>query len=121
MLAASVREWHGGVGDVEGAFNAISVGINKFAEESRFPRLAPTVIPDTSGLSDKVGEGWSISDGTSWHFGLEFTPAGPEAYGLISYSQSSDAGRLILPIKVSATLKKIIADCFSKSRTLWLI
>ena len=36
------------------------------------------------------GEGWAIGRGTSWHFGLEFTDDGPEAYGLVSYSQSSD-------------------------------
>ncbi len=32
-----------------------------------------------------------MARGTSWHFGLEFTDKGPEAYGLVSYSQSTDA------------------------------
>ena len=32
-----------------------------------------------------------MARGTSWHFGLEFTDNGPEAYGLVSYSQSTDA------------------------------
>ena len=33
-----------------------------------------------------------IGYGTSWHFGLSFGDNGPEGYGLISYSQSDDAG-----------------------------
>ena len=37
------------------------------------------------------GEGWLIARGTSWHFGLEFTDNGPEAYGLVSYGQLSDS------------------------------
>ena len=32
-----------------------------------------------------------MARGTSWHFGLEFTDNGPQAYGLVSYSQSTDA------------------------------
>ena len=32
-----------------------------------------------------------MARGTSWHFGLEFTEQGPVAYGLTSYSQSSDS------------------------------
>lgn len=32
-----------------------------------------------------------MARGTSWHFGLEYTDNGPEAYGLVSYSQSSDS------------------------------
>lgn len=32
-----------------------------------------------------------MAQGTSWLFGLEFTNKGPEAYGLLSYSQSTDA------------------------------
>jgi acyl-homoserine-lactone acylase len=32
-----------------------------------------------------------MAGGTSCHFGLEFTDNGPEAYGLVSYSQSTDA------------------------------
>jgi acyl-homoserine-lactone acylase len=32
-----------------------------------------------------------MARGTSWHFGLEFTDQGPVAFGLTSYSQSSDS------------------------------
>ena len=62
-----------------------------FWEDTRFPRVSPAVIENTAGLSATAGEGWRMARGTSWHFGLEFTDNGPEAYGLISYSQSSDS------------------------------
>ena len=82
--------WHGGSGSLDGAFNAVGVVTSPVIEDSRFPRLAPTVLPATDGLSAVPGEGWRIARGTSWHFGLAFTDDGPEAYGLVSYSQSSD-------------------------------
>ncbi|SFN26798.1 penicillin acylase family protein [Marinobacter pelagius] len=82
--------WHGGDGSVDGAFNAIGVVTSATAEDTVFPRIAPTVIPNTAGLSQAPGEGWHMARGTSWHFGLEFTESGPEAYGLVSYSQSTD-------------------------------
>lgn len=82
--------WHGGDGGIDGAFNAIGVATSETAEDTRFPRLAPTVIPNTAGLSEQPGEGWSIGRGTSWHFGVEFTHWGPQAYGLVSYAQSTD-------------------------------
>lgn len=82
--------WHGGDGSVDGAFNAVGVVTSSTAEDTVFPRIAPTVIPNTAGLSQTTGEGWQIARGTSWHFGLEFTDAGPQAYGLVSYSQSTD-------------------------------
>ncbi len=85
--------WHGGDGGIDGAFNAIGVVSDNFAEDTRFPRLAPSTIPNTAGLSDGSDgiDGWLMARGTSWHFGLEFTDSGPEAYGLVSYSQSTDA------------------------------
>ncbi|MBL1272904.1 MAG: penicillin acylase family protein [Oceanospirillales bacterium] len=85
--------WHGGDGNIDGAFNAIGVIKDNVAEDTRFPRIAPTTLPNTAGLSDGSDgiDGWLMARGTSWHFGLEFTENGPEAYGLVSYSQSSDA------------------------------
>ena len=82
--------WHGGDGNLDGAFNAVGVVPSPLAEDTRFPRLAPETRPNTGGLSTAPGEGWAIGRGTSWHFGLEFTDAGPEAWGLVSYSQSTD-------------------------------
>lgn len=83
--------WHGGDGSIDGAFNAIGVVASPVAEDTVFPRIAPSVITNTAGLSDQSGEGWQMARGTSWHFGLEFTEQGPVAYGLTSYSQSSDS------------------------------
>lgn len=85
--------WHGGDGTVDGAFNAIGVVTSGVKEDTVFPRIAPSVIDNTAGLSDGTNgiDGWLIARGTSWHFGLEFTDNGPEAYGLVSYSQSSDS------------------------------
>ncbi|KPP97883.1 penicillin acylase family protein [Marinobacter sp. HL-58] len=88
--------WHGGDGNVEGAFNAIGVVDNNFAEDTRIPRVnTPEYDSDSgagfaAGLSANDGEGWLIARGTSWHFGLEYTDEGPQAYGLTSYSQSAD-------------------------------
>jgi len=85
--------WHGGDGNIDGAFNAVGVVTDPFLEDTRFPRIAPSTIPDTAGLSDGTDgiSGWLMARGTSWHFGLEFTDNGPQAYGLVSYSQSTDA------------------------------
>lgn len=82
--------WPGGDGGIDGTFNAVGVVTSNVAEDTVFPRIAPTTIPNTAGLSDQSGEGWSMARGTSWHFGLEFTDEGPKAYGLVSYSESSD-------------------------------
>ena len=85
--------WHGGDGSIDGAFNAIGVVTDPFLEDTRFPRIALSTIDNTAGLSDGSDgiDGWLMARGTSWHFGLEFTDNGPEAYGLVSYSQSTDA------------------------------
>lgn len=85
--------WHGGDGNVDGAFNAIGVVTSDVKEDTVFPRIAPSIIDNTAGLSDGTNgiDGWLMARGTSWHFGLEFTDNGPEAYGLVSYSQSSDS------------------------------
>jgi acyl-homoserine-lactone acylase len=82
--------WHGGDGGIDGAFNAIGVVSSNVDEDTRFPRIAPTTIGDTAGLSQTPGEGWLMARSTSFHFGLEFTDNGPVAFGLTSYSQSTD-------------------------------
>lgn len=83
--------WHGGDGSIDGAFNAIGVVTSSVAVDTLFPRIAPNTIGNTAGLSNVAGEGWQMARGTSWHFGLEFTDQGPVAYGLTSYSQSTDS------------------------------
>ncbi|NJD30265.1 MAG: penicillin acylase family protein [Gammaproteobacteria bacterium] len=82
--------WHGGDGTIDGTFNAVRTVDSTVAEDTRIPRYNPATIANTVGLSTKPGEGWLVAYGTSWHFGLEFTATGPRAYGLLSYSESSD-------------------------------
>jgi acyl-homoserine-lactone acylase len=91
VIQGAMFPWHGGDGGLDGTFNAIGVVDSAVQEDTRIPRLNPAVIPSTAGLSAKAGEGWNMARGTSWHFGLEFSDAGPRAYGLLSYSQSSNA------------------------------
>lgn len=88
--------WHGGDAEIDGAFNAIDVADSPYAEDTVIPRENTPAFRDAAGnrfligVSTNAGEGWNVSQGTSWHFGLEFTDNGPEAYGLLSYSQSTD-------------------------------
>ena len=84
--------WHGGSGSLEGGFNNVSVVTSPVAEDTRFPRVSPGgTLAASGGLSSVEGEGYMIGHGTSWHFGVEFTDDGPEAWGLLSYSQSSNS------------------------------
>lgn len=83
--------WHGGRGVYEGAFNAQGVASSSVAQDTRYPRVVPPSTIENTQLSVNPGEGYLISSGTSWHFGLEFTEEGPVAYGLLAYSQSSDS------------------------------
>lgn len=92
MPAGAAIPWHGGSGSLEGAFNNVSVVTSDVAEDTRFPRVSPTgTLGGTGGLSSTEGEGYMVGHGTSWHFGVEFTDQGPQAWGLLSYSQSTDS------------------------------
>ena len=82
--------WHGGNGSIDGAFNAVSTVSSNVQEDTRYPRITTPTIPTTAGLSTVPGAGWQIAYGTSWHFGVEFNASGPKAFGLLSYSQSSN-------------------------------
>lgn len=96
--------WHGGDGNVEGTFNAVGVVDSDVKEDTRIPRQNADeyIITDDKGNKTRVaaglstdpispnGGGWRMARGTSWHFGLEFTDNGPKAFGLVSYSESSD-------------------------------
>lgn len=80
-----------GTQNLEGGFDIVRVATQPVDDGTRFPRIAPaSTIPGTGNLSATKGQGWLIGYGTSWHFGLNFTANGPEAYGLVSYSQSDD-------------------------------
>ncbi|BES70911.1 acylase [Marinobacter nanhaiticus D15-8W] len=88
--------WHGGDADIDGAFNATDVADSPYAEDTVIPRENTPAFRDAAGnrfaggLSANAGEGWNVSQGSTWIVGLEFTDNGPEAFGLLSYSQSTD-------------------------------
>ncbi|CBL44953.1 Predicted penicillin amidase [gamma proteobacterium HdN1] len=93
-LAGNCIPW-GGTQNTEGGFNIVDSYINDTDQDTMYPRVSPSssdILPNSGNLSkaDQV-KGWQIGFGTSWHFGLEFTEQGPEAYGLVSYSQSVDS------------------------------
>ena len=81
--------WHGGRGGIDGAFNAVETRDMATRQDTLFPRRNPDQVPNTGGLAKDQGK-WFKIRGTSYHFGLEFTEEGPQAYGLTSYSQSTD-------------------------------
>ncbi|MCL5050828.1 MAG: penicillin acylase family protein [Firmicutes bacterium] len=76
----------GGANNIEGGFNVFA---RQGAQDGTLlPRhLYPTI--SGSQLSAE-GEGYHITSGSSWMFVMQFTEQGPEARGLLTYSQSSD-------------------------------
>jgi len=82
--------WHGATGFPDGGFNAIGAVGQAVAEDTLFPRIPQPTLAGSGGLSENPVVFWRIDRGTSWHFGLEFNDDGPRAFGLLSYSQSSD-------------------------------
>jgi len=82
--------WHGATGFPDGGFNAIGAAGQPVAEDTLFPRIPQPTLAGSGGLSVNPDVFWRIDRGTSWHFGLEFDDDGPRAFGLLSYSQSSD-------------------------------
>ncbi len=89
-LLGEAIAWHGATGFPDGGFNAIGAVGQPVAEDTLFPRIGQSNLAGTGGLSSNPGVFWRMDRGTSWHFGLEFNDEGPVAYGLISYSQSTD-------------------------------
>ena len=82
--------WHGATSFPDGGFNAVGAVGRSVAEDTVFPRIGQENVAFTGGLSSSPEVFWRIDRGISWHFGLEFDDAGPVAYGLLSYSQSTD-------------------------------
>jgi acyl-homoserine-lactone acylase len=82
--------WPGGQ-NLEGAFDVVQPITSSIAQDTRYPiKIEPDTIPDTGDLSTKSKQGWLVNVGTSFHFGLEFKDSGPVAYGLLSYSESTN-------------------------------
>lgn len=76
----------GGANNIEGGFNVFAR--QGAADGTLLPRHLYPTLPG-SQLSAE-GEGYHITSGSSWMFVMEFTESGPEAKGLLTYSQSSD-------------------------------
>ena len=89
-LQGEAIAWHGATSFPDGGFNAIGAVGQAVAEDTLLPRIGQENLPLSGGLSSTPGVFWRIDRGTSWHFGLEFDEVGPKAFGLLSYSQSSD-------------------------------
>jgi len=90
IVLADALPWHGGDGFWDGAFNAVETVGSDVRQDTILPRVSNPTVQGTNGLSATPGEGWNIARGTSWHFGLQFNDDGPEAWGLLSYGQSSN-------------------------------
>ena len=76
----------GGAHNVEGGFNVFDVRTGNNGTE--IPRHVYPTIDSTTRLSAEAG-GYHISYGSSWMMVVGFTPEGPVARGLLSYSQSN--------------------------------
>ena len=74
----------GGANNIEGGFNVFRA--NTGSDGTIYPRL---IYPQVEGSNLAAnGAGYHISYGSSWMFTMEFTDDGPQAQGLLSYSQS---------------------------------
>ena len=77
----------GGANNIEGGFNVFNSNMGN--DGTVLPRHTYPLLPG-SVLSEAAG-GYHITYGSSWMFAMEFTPEGPVANGLLSYSQASDS------------------------------
>ena len=86
------NSWHGGDGSIDGA-SCDRCGDRSVPGGYPVPADCTFNIDNTAGLSDGSDgiDGWLMARVLAGTFGLEFTDNGPEAYGLVSYSQSTDA------------------------------
>lgn len=76
----------GGANNIEGGFNVFRSNMSN--DGTILPRHRYPLLPG-SDLSAEAG-GYHITYGSSWMFAMEFTPEGPVAEGLLTYSQSSN-------------------------------
>ncbi len=75
-----------GSNNVEGGFNVFSA--NQENDGTLLPRPVWATLTG-SQLSEAAG-GYPISFGSSWMMLVDFTPSGPQARGLLTYSQASN-------------------------------
>lgn len=77
----------GGANNIEGGFNVFNSNMENdgtLLPRHTYPQLSGSVLSAAAG-------GYHITYGSSWMFAMEFTPEGPVANGLLSYSQASDS------------------------------
>lgn len=76
----------GGAHNIEGGFNVFA---RQGAQDGTL--LPRHLYPTLSGSQlSAEGQGYHITSGSSWMFVMAFTEDGPQARGLLTYSQSSD-------------------------------
>ena len=85
-LATGTKLPWGGAHNVEGGFNVFDTDIGN--NGTLLPRHEYVTLPNTRLSAD--GEGYHITYGSSWMTVVNFTENGPQARGLLSYSQSHD-------------------------------
>jgi len=83
---SGVRLPWAGANNVEGGFNVFRS--NMANDGLILPRHTYPLLPG-SQLSEE-GQGYHITYGSSWKFVMEFTEQGPEAEGILTYSQSGN-------------------------------
>ncbi|WP_051275321.1 acylase [Aestuariibacter salexigens] len=87
--ATGVKLPWGGAHNVEGGFNVFDTATGN--NGTLLPRHVYAPLNNTTRLSAE-GQGYHINYGSSWMMVVGFTDAGPQARGLLSYSQSSRFG-----------------------------
>lgn len=87
-VATGVKYPWGGAHNVEGGFNVFDTDIGN--NGTLLPRHEYVTLPNTRLSAD--GEGYHITYGSSWMMVVNFTESGPQARGLLSYSQSHATG-----------------------------
>ncbi|MBT0586447.1 acylase [Alteromonas oceanisediminis] len=76
----------GGAHNIEGGFNVFDTRSN---DPTLLPRHSYAPINSSTRLSAE-GEGYHINYGSSWMIVMNFTEDGPQANGILTYSQSSN-------------------------------
>ncbi|WP_100641086.1 acylase [Alteromonas facilis] len=76
----------GGAHNIEGGFNVFDTRVN---DPTLLPRHEYSPVDPSTRLSADAG-GYHINYGSSWMIVMNFTDAGPQGKGILSYSQSSN-------------------------------
>ncbi len=85
-LPSGVKLPWGGAHNIEGGFNVFDTRIN---DPTLLPRHSYAPLNSSTRLSADAG-GYHINYGSSWMIVMNFTDAGPEGRGILTYSQSSN-------------------------------